>query len=547
MRWLEQPSLSFQLRYDAIATAGTVVVAVIALVVAVYAIGYLRREHPPEYGRFFCSYSAFVLAMLGFGASNSLLLSYVCWEAMTACSYVLISFRKSSDDARAGTRSFIITRVGDLVLLLGVALIWQRHASLNIEVIAHSGQHDVGALALIVVGALAKSAALPFSPWLVGAMKAPTPVSALLHSATLVAAGPYLLLRLDPAIARAPQISTALVIVAFLTAFVAAVLAIASADAKRLLAYSTIEQLAQATLAAALNVPFAGLLFLAAHAAAKPLLFFAAGEMQVATGSTEFGSASRAAREVPSMISATAYGTLMLIGAPPSLSLWSGWRLWNAVPLASRFSLGLEALLALLLGLYLARFAALLFPRQMRPFERAHIGRMLPAASFLGIFGGLVGMALFYRWPFAENAVILPGFALLGGALAWWWSAQRSPVFLSPLPAGLPDIRTYDRLFANPVLALASAVNRLDTAIQMVQERIAIAVYRLGFAVGAIDARSEFKGSAIVVDSVRRAARQLGALINGDVSRYAAYCAIGVTAAAVGAAVLFVFIGGAPR
>lgn len=537
MNWLPQTSLSFQVHYDTVAVASSAVVAAVALIVGFYAIGYLRHQGRPEYARFFALYEAFVFAMFGFVASNSLLLSYVCWEAMTACSYLLISFKKSEGDAKAGTRAMTMTRIGDLALLLGLALMWRSHGTVNVAVIAHSDP-NAAALALIAVGALAKSAAIPFSPWLVGAMRAPTPVSALLHSATLVAAGPYLLLRLDPAIAHAPQIAQGLMILAIATAFTAALLATMSTDAKRVLAYSTIEQLAQATLAAALNVPIARLIFLAAHAASKPALFFAAGEVQIATGSTGFQSASRIARAVPSIVAAVAYGTLMLIGTPPSFSLAPSSRIWSALPLAAPVSFLLEGLLAVLLGVYLARFTILLFPAQARPFDRAALGRVMPAASFLGITIGLTAMAYFYRWPAAADAAVLPVCALLGGGLVWFGNSLDSTRLGAPLLPGLPSIDTLDRAFANATRTLASLVSRVDSGAQTAQERFASCIFRLGKSLGAVDDASEYATSIVSANVLRRAGLQLGALINGDVSRYLAYCVIWVTAAACGAALL---------
>jgi len=356
--WLPALHLALAGRNDETARLAATLVATIAAVVAVFALG--DPETNDGAPRFFATYALFVGAMLAFVSAGSIIFAYVCWEIMGVASFVLIGHDMA--DAAAGAsarRALTATRLGDLAVLIGAALF-------------AAGSLEAGA-SFVVVGAAVKSAQLGASPWLVGAMVAPTPVSALLHSATLVAAGPYLVARFI-AFPNVPVVAAALLGYAAITALTSAIFAATSDDAKRTLAWSSIEQLAQAFVAAAVGMPRLALAVLAGHAIAKPALFFAAGMQRVATGSSRYATASRAARRIPSFFSAIVYGAIALVGIPPFLSSWALAGTWTSAGRMQPILLPIGVVLAGLGGWYVTRFGLLLLPGDARRFESRRIG-----------------------------------------------------------------------------------------------------------------------------------------------------------------------------
>lgn len=276
---------------------GTTVLAVSSCV-AIYATGYLHEDatdhvHDHEAGSrrgrfpwFFCCLLAFVTAMLGLVFSPNLFQTFVCWELVGACSYFLIGFYKERPAAGpAATKAFVVNRVGDVGFLIGIMILWTSQGSLSFaeltELVAVEGAIAAPLLAAatlgIFAGCVGKSAQFPLQIWLPDAMAGPTPVSALVHSATMVAAGVYLVARTY--VLFPPD---ALMVVAYggaVTLFLAALFALAADDIKRILAWSTVSQLGYMMLALGLGGLSAGVLHLLTHAFFKSLLFLSAGSV----------------------------------------------------------------------------------------------------------------------------------------------------------------------------------------------------------------------------------------------------------------------------
>lgn len=530
LQWLPFTGLAFTLRLDAAAKGAMVVTGIVAFAVLLYAIGY--EKHEPNARRFFILYGVFVAAMLAFLAADSLLLAYVAWEVMSLISSALVGIRtRSSADGIGAIRTLATTRFGDLALLLGIGIIYHATASLNFTAVAApqlAGTWGDAAIALLCIGALAKSAALPFSGWLPGAMVAPTPVSALLHSATLVAAGPWLLARISSAVSLHHDLQISMVAVLACTAMWGAFLAIIALDAKRVLAYSTIEQLAQASLAAVAGFPFVAYVILAAHAAAKPVLFFAAGDLQRATGSTSLLAASRDARREPSMILAVAFGAISLGGIPPLYSSWSIEHLWIGLSRQHMLWGVLGAVLAFSTGLYLARFALLLFPHERREFHPERIDLWM---RYTGIACAIAGFALavpVYRGGRDPLVYVLPLCAIVGFGIAL--VLQRAHKLATIMPMNLPDLETADSAVARPIRGFAEAIVTAERTVDALFARLAqrIAANASGRVDDALEAVIE-TGAGDIFPLGRRAA----SAISGNVSQYVLYTAVVLAAGGV--------------
>jgi NADH-quinone oxidoreductase subunit L len=288
---------------DPLAAVMLVMVSLVGLLIFIYSLGYMA--HDDNFTRFFCFLSLFASAMLGLVIANSLLLLFICWEIVGLTSYLLIGFWYHKPSAAAAAKkAFITTRVGDLALLLGMVWLYSETGTL-LFYDAGKGCLEQSALArlvaqttgiglaastgiglLIFCGAIGKSGQVPLHVWLPDAMEGPTPVSALIHAATMVAAGVFLVARVYPLMAATPAgpgaVSAALQVVAWvgtITAVFAASIAIAQTDIKRILAYSTVSQLGFMMLGLGVGGVAVGMFHLITHAFFKALLFLGAGSV----------------------------------------------------------------------------------------------------------------------------------------------------------------------------------------------------------------------------------------------------------------------------
>src|SRR3990170_332498 len=277
------------LALDGLAAVMVVVVSSVSLLVQFYSQAYMHGD--TGYPRYFAYMSLFTASMLGLVLADNLLMLYVFWEGVGVCSYLLIGFWfHKPEAARAAMKAFLVTRLGDIGFLLAIILIWTKTGTFDIgeiQELAVTGAIGVNVLTLfglgVFAGAAGKSAQFPLHVWLPDAMEGPTPVSALIHAATMVAAGVYLVARLFPVYQAADDARLTVACIGATTALIAALLGVVMTDIKRVLAYSTISQLGYMMLALGLGGYVAGIFHLVTHAFFKALLFLGSGSVNHAT------------------------------------------------------------------------------------------------------------------------------------------------------------------------------------------------------------------------------------------------------------------------
>ncbi|MGH9488261.1 MAG: NADH-quinone oxidoreductase subunit L [Terriglobales bacterium] len=269
---------------DALAVVMTLVVSFVSFLIHVYSTEHM--EESEGYERFFAYMNLFVASMLTLTLANNLLLLLLGWEGVGLCSYLLIGFWYGDEaNGRAGRKAFIVTRAGDTAFILGLFLLFNRLGTLNIQqlMLAAQAHWHVGAMVaevaafLLIGGAVGKSAQLPLQTWLPDAMAGPTPTSALIHAATMVTAGVYLIARTHVLFELAPGAMLAVAIIGFATLLLAGCSALTQTDIKRILAYSTVSQIGYMFLALGVGAWSAAIFHLISHAFFKALLFLASG------------------------------------------------------------------------------------------------------------------------------------------------------------------------------------------------------------------------------------------------------------------------------
>src|SRR5580698_2169283 len=277
-----RPEIAFYL--DPVSLLMLLVVTFVSFLIHLYSAEYMRDDE--GYARFFAYMNLFVASMITLVLANNLLLLYLGWEGVGLCSFLLIGFwYREPQNVRAAGKAFIVTRFGDTAFALGLFLLFTRLGTLDIQEVMHRAAVQwspgsgiaVAAAALLLGGAVGKSAQLPLQTWLPDAMAGPTPTSALIHAATMVTAGVYLIARTHVLFTLAPPVQLAVAIIGATTMLLAAFSALAQRDMKRVLAYSTISQIGYMFLALGLGAWSAALFHLMTHAFFKALLFLAAG------------------------------------------------------------------------------------------------------------------------------------------------------------------------------------------------------------------------------------------------------------------------------
>ena len=309
---------------DEQSAAMLLLVTLVSLLVQVYSLGYLNEEPPAALGRYYVYQSLFAFSMLGLVLAPNLVQLFVCWELVGLCSYLLIGFwyRKPSA-ARAAVKAFWTTKAGDVGLLIGIVLLWRHTGTFDfaeMRTLVEGGLIGLDGLAVITfciyLGAAGKSAQFPLHVWLPDAMEGPTPVSALIHAATMVTAGVYLLVRMAFLFALTPEILAVVAWVGAGTALMAAMLACAQNDIKRVLAYSTVSQLGYMMTAIGAGFASAGFFHLLTHGVFKALLFLGAGAVIHAVGTNDITHMGHLARRMPQTMAVFLIGTLSLAGLP---------------------------------------------------------------------------------------------------------------------------------------------------------------------------------------------------------------------------------------
>ncbi len=375
------------LRLDPLSRLMLLVVTGVASAIHVYSYGYMR--HDPGMGRYFAGLSLFMFSMLGIVLADNLLMLFIFWELVGVSSYLLIGFWYEKEAAAdAAKKAFLTNRLGDFGFLLGIILVWALLGTLDIGALKTKLLTDpnaLGALAtaagvLLFCGAVGKSAQFPLHVWLPDAMEGPTPVSALIHAATMVAAGVYLLCRLF-FLLDVPG-SHALVVIAWtggLTALLAALMAVQQDDIKRILAYSTLSQLGYMVMAVGLSGsadnPSPAMYHLTTHAFFKALLFLGAGSVIHALHHEQnIWRMGGLVRRLPLTFWTFLVGTLALCGVPPLSGFFSK---DGILALAQHGNVALFALAVLVAGLtafYMFRlvFVAFIGPAKSQAPDRAH-------------------------------------------------------------------------------------------------------------------------------------------------------------------------------
>jgi NADH-quinone oxidoreductase subunit L len=405
----------FELRVDPLSMVMALTVTGVGFLIHVYSIDYMHGD--PRYPRYFAYLNLFVAAMLTLVLANNFVVLYVGWEGVGLCSYLLIAFwfeRKTAADA--GKKAFIVTRIGDTAMLIGIFLIFSTTGSIRFDqvfgIAAVHGPEGIGATSidqgtftvialLLFAGAVGKSAQVPLHVWLPDAMEGPTPVSALIHAATMVTAGVYLVVRTH-ALFEASEVSLVVVaVVGVVTALYAGLSAIGQDDLKRVLAYSTISQLGYMFLAAGVGAYAVAIFHLVAHAFFKALLFLSAGSVMHATGGViDMPRLGGLRRRMPLTASVFAIGGLALAGIPLFAGFFSKDQILGAAYGAGRSGLWIAGLIAAFVtAVYVARAYFMTFEGRLRSDLHPHDAPVLMTApmialAVLTVLGGLLGASV---------------------------------------------------------------------------------------------------------------------------------------------------------
>jgi len=309
---------------DADSTVMLTLVALVAFLVQLYSLGYLHDEPPAALGRYYTYQSLFAFSMMALVLAPNFVQLFIAWELVGLCSYLLIGFwYQKPEAARAAVKAFWTTKAGDVGLLIGIVLLWRQAGTfdlLEMRAMVASGALPAAGLSIITfciyLGAVGKSAQFPLHVWLPDAMEGPTPVSALIHAATMVTAGVYMLHRTSWLFALTPDVLLIVCWIGAFTALLAAVLACVQDDIKRVLAYSTVSQLGYMMAAIGAGVSAAGFLHLLTHGLFKALLFLGAGAVIHAVGSNDLPRMGGLAKRMPQTAMVFVIGTLSLAGIP---------------------------------------------------------------------------------------------------------------------------------------------------------------------------------------------------------------------------------------
>ncbi len=380
-------------------------VTLVSLLVQVYSLEYMKGE--PRIAWYFAVHGLFVAAMLSLVLADNLLFLYVAWELVGLGSYLLIGFWwEKRSAAEAAKKAFVTTRLGDVGLLIGIILLFRATGTFDIATVVHVAQTGGisdgtlnAAMFLIFLGAMGKSAQFPLHVWLPDAMEGPTPVSALIHAATMVAAGVFLVARLFPLFELAPNVLTFVAVVGLFTFAFAGTLAMVMTDLKRVLAYSTVSHLGLMMLALGAGAVGAAIFHLVAHGVSKALLFLGAGSLTHATHKTEIWGMGGLWRRMPVTSITFLVGAAALAGVPPL----SGFFTKDEVLVAVNDDRGVVFLVLALVGsllsaLYMARVSlVVLFGRLKPDNEHARESPFLMVAPLviLAALGLTVGLLVF--------------------------------------------------------------------------------------------------------------------------------------------------------
>jgi NADH-quinone oxidoreductase subunit L len=434
------------------------VATVVGSLAVIFSVDYMRGE--AQLGRYYAFVLFFIGAMVGLVMTTNLLLMFVFWEITALCSYALIAFHNDDPKAVAGgVKALIITQLGGIGLLAGALLLYAYTGSYDIHMIIGDSSilppNVLGWMAFgCLVAAAAKSAQFPFQTWLPDAMEAPTPISALIHAATMVNAGVYLLARFYPAFEGVPFWREAVMVVGMLSALMAALMAIVASDLKRVLAYSTVSQLGYMVYAVGAGGVFASQFHLFSHSIFKALLFLSAGAVIHGVGTRDMRLMGGLGGKMPFVRTVFVIGSLALAGIPIFNGFWSKELILEAGLHGNPFWLyGLMVIVAGLTAFYTFRMVWMVFYGQPRSNLHAHdAGTAMKTALaplafgtlttwlLAGPFGYLlaVGLPAHHIKAHSTLEVIMEvigapptylALTVVAIGLAAWWQRERLPGF----------------------------------------------------------------------------------------------------------------------
>ena len=543
--WLSQadPTWSIGLVVDGLTWIMLFVVTSIGSMIAIYSIGYMHDD--PRFPRFFAYLSLFCASMLCLVLADHFVLLYAGWELVGVCSYLLISFWfEKPAAAAAGRKAFITTRIGDTGLLLGILLLGFTGGALHFDqlgsVAAHLDPRVLTVIGILVfLGAVGKSAQIPLHVWLPDAMEGPTPVSALIHAATMVAAGVYLVARTFPLFT--PQALQIVFALGLATHLLAGTIALTQLDIKRILAYSTLSQLGLMMTALGIGARSAAMLHLFTHAFFKALLFLAAGSVIHATHEQDLTKLGGLRARLPWTSTLFLIASLSMSG----LFLLSGFWSKDAIILAAEEHAPWLAWVLLASAGMTAGYIFRLYLRCFHghaPSGRGHAVHESPAImvlpmAALGIGAALIGLveSPWMGHPFLRllgeahgqdhldvRVAALSTLALaIGIGLAWLVGVRRQnlvPQPLRPLARQLYALafhhyyvdELYDRAIIRPFFALTRALARFDSA---VVDGAVNAAGRLGWSIGQVKERFDRLVVDRIANGVAQTVRGCGAVL----------------------------------
>jgi NADH-quinone oxidoreductase subunit L len=442
---------AFTLRADGLGVLLALIATVVGCLAVIFSVDYMRGEE--QLARYYALVMIFIGAMTGLVLTSSLLFLFLFWEITAFCSYALISFH--NDDPKAvygGIKALIITSFGGIGLLIGALMAFGALGSYEInDLLASYGRLPPATLNAIaftfLVAAAAKSAQFPFHSWLPDAMEAPTPISALIHAATMVNAGVYLLARFAPAFSQVTGWQQAVIAVGVISALLAGWMAIVTGDLKRLLAYSTISQLGFMVYAIGVGADFAADFHLLNHALFKALLFLAAGAVIHAVGTRELNAMGGLGKSMPFTQWTFVIGSLALAGIPIFNGFWSKELIFESgSEHGSTLAFGLMLLSAVMTACYALRACYLVFwappgdrtpPHDAPGFMRVSLGALSIGAAGSWLLAGPLSSLLASSLPFhrlnplptgemvaevlhAPVSAVGLAAAGLGLAVGWW-------------------------------------------------------------------------------------------------------------------------------
>jgi NADH-quinone oxidoreductase subunit L len=502
--------IMFSTYFDAITAVMVLVVSFVALMVFIFSIGYMHGEQ--RYGWYFAVLSLFAAAMLLLVVTNSLIFLYLAWEGVGLTSYLLIGFyweRQSA--AEAAKKAFITTRIGDVGFLIGIILLWRVAGTFDIQEIIHLAEagtfgetYLTVSMIFLFLGAVGKSAQFPLHVWLPDAMEGPTPVSALIHAATMVVAGVYLVARMLPVYNEVLIARDVVLYTGLFTAVMAATQGLVANDIKRVLAYSTVSQLGFMFVALGLGSVTAAMFHLLTHAFFKSLLFLGSGSVIHATHQQEVEHLGGLWRKLPVTTLTFVIGSAALAGIVPFAGFWSKDEILLEAFEGNQLAYFTLVATAALTAVYTTRLVLLTFfgrPRDRHAYDHAHesgpimllplllLAALATVSGFfafdgvgraLGFVGGIGQVVVSHNSPHAfkfhpEIAYPATIVALLavGAGFAYWWGtasrAERARQWAPELHALLVNRYYMDQLYQAIIdrvfLGLAGVVARFDKGV----------------------------------------------------------------------------------